>query len=441
MEGTKVYATLLGALIVGLVIGYPLGYYLAPAKVEKVEVEVPVYPLKGEILFGLIGASVAGMEWEEPVVNIAIEEVNEYAKSLGLPITFKMLIECAEGSAPKALEKLQSLHAKGVKFVFGMRWSSHCKTCLEYANENKILLLSDGSTSPLLSLTDDYLFRFTADDTFQGKAVARMYIDYGIKAVAFMQRADTWGDGLYEAIKSNFEAMGGVIIEHIRYDPEKTEFSAEIEAINTAVESAIAQYGADKVAVACISFDEIVTMQATAADYPALMSVMWFGNDGYVRSDRLREEQGENALKVRHPSTYIGITLSDKYEKFKEKFTPLVGYIPGAYACFLYDSIWIVAKAIIEAATTDTEVIKEILPQVAASYFGASGWCALNEAGDRAGGNYYIWALMTKSEIQNYGIIREHVEELDIDWGLIGVYDYITDKIEWYVPIPIPPPS
>jgi len=437
---TKTMAIMGLMLIIGLAIGYPIGRFTAPTQiVEKpVEVEVPVYPLKGEILIGLIGASTAGMEWEEPTVQIAIEDVNAYVKSLGLPIEFKAIIECAEGSAVKALEKLQSLHSQGVHFIVGMRWSSHCKACLEYANEHKIIMVSDGSTSPLLSISGDYLFRLVCDDTFQGKAIARMLVDYGIKAVAVLQRADTWGDGLYEAFKQRFEELGGVIVEHIRYDPEKTEFSAEVKAINDAIEQAIATYGADKVAVEYIGFDEAVIIQTQAADYPTLMSVPWFGSDGHVRSQRLLEEAGDLAVKTRHFCTYMGITVSDVYREFEAKFIPRVGYVPGTYACLLYDSIWIIAKSIIEAATTDPEVVKEVLPEVAKRHFGVSGWCALNEAGDRAGGNYNIWAVMSVQEIEQYGLERAGIGE-EYDWAIVGVYNYLTDSVEWFIPLPLPP--
>lgn len=449
MEGTKFYAVLLGALIIGLIIGYPLGYYAAPVREVEVIKEVPVHPLSGKTIYiGLIGASVAGMEWEEPVAKKAIEDVNNYLKAAGLDIKFDIYIECAEGSAPKALQLIQDLHARGVKYIVGLRWSSHCKSVLEYANENKIILVSDGSTSPLLAIPDDFLFRLPTDDRFQGKAMARMLWDYGIRYVAVIQRGDTWGKGLYEAFKERFEELGGEIIFYIEYDPEKTEFSSEIEQANAAVEAAIQEHGADKVAVEVIGFDEIVTMQATASDYPALMSVMWFGNDGYVRSTRLLEEQPYPAIITRHPSTYVGPTESATYNEFAEWFIKAVGYVPAAYQCYLYDSIWLIAKAILEAGTTDTEVVRKILPKVAASYFGVSGWTALNEAGDRALADYNIWGIVTRQEAEQWNLktmgewynVTVNGQLIEITWAVVGVYRSITDAVEWLIPIPLPKP-
>ncbi len=441
---TKVLGYIVVALIIGLVIGYPLGTMAAPTKIERVEVPVEVHPLEGKTIWlGHIGASVTGMEWEEPTIEIALEDVNNYCKSIGLNVTFKAYIECAEGSAVKALEKMQSLYAKGVRFITGMRWSSHCKACLEYANDNDIIMISDGSTSPKIAIPGDNLFRLPPTDLLQGPAMARMLWDYGIRAVAVLQRADDWGDGLYAAFKDRFEELGGTIIEYIRYDPEKTEFSAEISTINDAVAEAIQIYGQNAVTVEVIGFEEISIIQATAKDYPALMSIPWFGNDGYVRSTKLLEEQPDTALAGRHFSTYAGITKSEVYEKFEEKFVPKVGYVPGTYACYLYDSIWIFAKAILETGSTDPKVVKEAIPRIAASYFGASGWCNLNEDGDRAVSIYNIWAVYDPAELPNpedytwqYGPGTEQYGPGKPNWVLAGVYDPLSDSVTWFVPIP-----
>ncbi len=423
------------ALIVGIAIGYGVGIYTAPPKViTKVE-KVPVHPLADkEVLIGIIHADTWYLEGEQAAANIWLEEVNEYLKKLGLTLKFKLLFENAEGSEVKCLEKLESLAAKGVKFVLGFRYSSHAKACLEYANEHKILLISDASTAPALAIADDYLFRMPCDDRFQGKAIARMILDYGVKAVAVLQRGDTWGDGLYEAFEGRFKELGGIILERIRYDPAKTEFSAEISILNDVISNAIEKYGKSKVALLFLGFEEIAPIQATAADYPALMSIPWFGSDGHVISERLLTEQGENAVKVKHLCTYIGVTRSPIYMRFAEKYKSIVGYYPEAYDTYLYDSLWLLTRAIIEAGSTDPEIIKEILPRIAESYFGASGWCRFNEAGDRAAGNYDIWAILNSTTIEKYGLNRAGIGE-EIDWAIVGVYNYQTDAVEWLIPI------
>ena len=61
------------------------------------------------------------------------------------------------------------------------------------------------------------------------------------------------------------------------------------------------------------------------------------------------------------------------------------------YEACLYDAAWVLVKAILEAQNTEGSIIKKILPKICYDYFGASGWCALNRAGDRGFSNYGIW--------------------------------------------------
>jgi hypothetical protein len=58
------------------------------------------------------------------------------------------------------------------------------------------------------------------------------------------------------------------------------------------------------------------------------------------------------------------------------------------------------------AKSTKAHDIKEILPEVASNFFGASGWCSLNRDGDRYTANYDLWgygAIENKVQNVNYG--------------------------------------
>jgi len=417
---------LIAFLLIGLVIGGGIGYTLATTVFKPPT--VVGHPLNGaNILIGVIHADTGYVRGEGTAATIAKEEIEQYAKSLGINLKITLLFENAEGSATKAVEKFQSLVARGVKFVLGWRYSSHVKAALPYANQYKVLLISDASTSPALSIPDrGYLFRLPTDDNQQGKAIARMIIDYGVYHVAVLQRADTWADGLFDVFEKRFKELGGEVFQRIRYDPEKTEFSAEAKLLDDAIKDAISKYGKDKVGFLILSFGECVAIQAAASTYGNLMSVPWFGSDGHVLSEELIREQGNNALKVKHICTYMGIAESEVYWKFAEKYKAQMGYYPETYDTLLYDSLWLLMKTIIDTASTDPTVIKEALPKVAEKYFGASGWCALNEFGDRRAAYYNIWAVVENGTYPTPG---------ELGWARVGVYDPIADKVTWFIPL------
>jgi len=382
-------------LVTALFLTVALIVACAPAATE--EVQAPV--LSGEISIGYIAASPAHVENTLPAVKIAIDDVNAYAEALGRDVKFELYAENAEREATKALENAQTLYARGVRFIVGSNWSSQCKACLDYANENKMVMVSDGSTAPGLAIANDYLFRLPATDETQTQALAIGVLrEIGIDGLVVLHRADAWGDGNAQYIDQNFTAAGGEIAGVVRYSAEKTEFAAEIRELDKVVSEALDKYGEGKVAIAIWSFDEITTIASEAANYSTLMQVPWIGSNGITRSTRLTEEATDAAKQMRILSMMIGVSRSDKYEAFREKYMQVSDTEPGAYVTFAYDAVWILAKSILEVGEYNAEKVQVILPTIAGDYFGAGGWYKLNEYGDRGGATFEVWTVVVEGE-------------------------------------------
>lgn len=370
---------------------------VAPSPAAPTGAQQPEEGLSGEVPIGYIAASPDHVETTLPSVEIAIEDVNEYAASLGHDVQFKLYAENAETSAVKALENAQTLYARGVRFIVGPNWSSMCKSILDYANENGILVVSDGSTAPELAIADDNLFRLPATDETQTEALAKGVLDeIGLDAIVVLQRADAWGDGNYKFIEQNFGAIGGEIASRIRYNAEKREFSAEVRELDQAVGEAIEKYGEDNVAVAVWSFEEIVPIVTEAANYENLMRVPWIGSNGITRSTRLVEEATDAVDDMKILSMMIGVSRSDKYEQFREKYMAETDTEPTAYVTFAYDAVWLLTEALLEVDEYDAEKAQEIFPEIAANYVGAGGSYDLNEYGDRAAATFEVWTITTQ---------------------------------------------
>jgi len=440
-KGTGIMVIL---LIVGLVIGVPVGYFVAPTKTVEVEVpgetvevevpgetvtvevpvevEVPVPALSGTIPIGFLYSSTAHVDNTGPAVHIAVEEINEYVKSLGLELEFELVEECAESQATIALEKFQSMVAGGVKVVGGFNWSSHCKAAKDYADEHHVVIVSDGSTSPVLEISDDYIFRLAVTDATQAKALAPAMWEVGVRHLIVFQRNDAWGDGNYETIKEEFEALGGTVPHRLRYDAEKTEFSAEAAALNDEVVALNSQYGAGTVGIAVWSFGEFTAIYSACSEYPALVDALWFGSDGYGRSTTLIEEVPDS-YKTRFLCMFMGTTKSSRFDTLAtEYFERSGGIIISTYRVHAYDIMWILCKAVLEAGVYDGAVVKEVLPTVAEQYFGACGWTKLNDYGDRAESSFELWTM----ELNATGYP---------EWVVAATFDSATGKLSWYLPI------
>lgn len=421
----RVVVPVIVMLLVGLGIGAGIGYYAAPPKVTEKVVEktvtVEVQPLKGKtVKIGDITSTTTGLETEKPfITNILKPDLNDFAKKLGYDVTFEFLIDDAQGQAAIHLEKIQSYKAMGVSLVIGGRWSSQAQAALSYVNENNMLLFSPSSTSPLLAIKGDNLFRMCPNDLVQSPAIAEMLKSWGLKAVIIMQRGDAWADGIYNILEKELPKRGITILDRVRYAAEVTEFSSYLAKMEDTAKAAVAQYGKDAVAVEVLSFEEIVTIVTQAKDYPTIYNLFWFGSDGTTFQQRLIDDAPTHASKLKLFSTLAAPADSPKYRALYDRYYALVKQPFDFYTSCTYDIGWTLAYGVIQSQSTDPKAIIPLIHPITYNMFGASGWTRLDENGDRYAANYDIWG---------YGDPDGDGKIESVHYGL---YDGTTGKVTW----------
>jgi branched-chain amino acid transport system substrate-binding protein len=410
-------------LIVGLVIGAGVGYFMAPTKteVEEKTVEVEVEPLAGKtVKIGNIIASDPGLEWDVPYTDdILIPDMNELADALGYDVTFDLLIDSAQSQAAIHLEKVQSFKAMDVNLVIGGRWSSQASGALSYVNENNILLWSPSSTAPTLRIADDNLFRMCPDDTVQAPAIAEMLWSWGIQAIIVIQRADAWADGIYNILKPEFEEKGGVVAEQIRYQTESREFSSYLASAESKAQELVDEYGADHVGIELICFGEDGGPLLTQVeDYPTLYSLAWFGSDGSAMTQLILDNAPSQVAHVSLPSTYAAPGKSEVFDNLYDRYVSVTGISMGYYSACAYDIMTTLFESVTSAQSTDPEDLTQLQFDVTYGKWGASGWTLLNDAGDRKASNYNIWGF-------------SYIEDEPV-FALYGLYDGAAGSVAWY---------
>jgi branched-chain amino acid transport system substrate-binding protein len=396
-------------LVVGLVIGAGAGYMLAPKGGETivevpVEVPVEVHPFQGQTLrMGKTSLSTEGLETTVPLVDDIIEpDLQDYLDLTGLDITIDILIEDNQGSESIALEKTQSFKAMGINIVFGHGWSGQCSASLSYVNENDMILISGSSTSPLLAIADDMLFRTCPTDFVQAPAIATMWETWGAKAVLFFYRGDAWGDGIYNLLDAGgeLEAHNIVNLGEVRYAPESTEFSNYLDLANGILGEAIEEYGGARyVGFQYFGFSESRTYQTQAADYPNVQGVIWMSTESGGRGERMIDETGELCLQTRHFSSLMGVDEgSYLWKSFEERYYTATQYMPSFYSAVDYDASWLVLKSVLETSSMDASDIANIIIDVSSVHHGLSGWLQLTPEGDRAAQIFDIWGYMEQDD-------------------------------------------
>jgi branched-chain amino acid transport system substrate-binding protein len=410
-------------LVVGLIVGGGVGYFAAPPKVvtETNTVTVEVQPLDGKtIQVGYISSTTVGLETAPALVqDLMATDYNAYAAKLGYDTEFQYLIDDATGQAAVHLEKVQGFKSMDISVFIGGGWSSMASAALSYCNDNDMLQWSSSSTSPLLAIADDNLYRMCPDDTIQAPAISRMIQSMGVKYIIVIQRGDAWADGIWNFLEPHFTANGGVILEKIRYAGEATEFANYLQQAEDKLAPAIAQYGVDKCAIEVIAFSESVTMVTQAEDFPNVYSVKWFGSDGTSLTQQHVDDAPTQSMHLHIYSTLAAPAESVKFNDLYDRYFALVSQPFGYYSACSYDIGWVITETMLEAQSTDALDIIPLQATTCFNSFGASGWNLLNAAGDRAGSNYQIWG---------YGDIGEGVQNV-----VYGLYDAITDSVSWNI--------
>jgi branched-chain amino acid transport system substrate-binding protein len=414
-------------LVVGLVVGAGAGYFMAPKETVVEDggdggtVTVEVAPLAGKnIQLGYISSTTTGLETAVPLVeDILTVDYNAYLDKLGMDTTVEFLIDDATGQAAVHLEKVQGYKSMDINVFIGGGWSSQAQAALSYCNDNDMLMWSSSSTSPLLAIADDNLYRMCPTDLIQAPAIAEMLWSAGIEAVILIQRGDAWADGIYNYLEPAYTAKGGVILEKIRYAGEATEFANYLQTAEDIAEDAVAEYGEGHVGVEIISFSEFVVMMSQAQDFPTVYDLTWFGSDGTTLSQQACDDAPEQVEHLKVHSTYAAPADSDKFNDLYERYFALVAQPFGYYSACSYDIGWVLMESMMNTQSLDATVLIPVQHRTAYNNFGASGWNQLNEDGDRYGSNYQIWSY--------------HYEDDVVVPYVSGLFDGITKQVTWYV--------
>ncbi|RLE59186.1 MAG: hypothetical protein DRJ35_06310 [Thermoprotei archaeon] len=140
-------------VILGSIIGYIIFLQTGVPQTTKSENEIEVVPIGALLL--LSGAQESYGKRGQAALQLAIEDVNKYAESIGSRFRFKLLPEDTKTDPQTAVEKIQSLATLGVKVVIGPYTSAETAAVKTFADSSKIVVVSPASISSNLALSGD----------------------------------------------------------------------------------------------------------------------------------------------------------------------------------------------------------------------------------------------------------------------------------------------
>ncbi len=406
-------------IIVGAAAGVAVGYFAAPRYAAGATCASGQTYTLGGLLDLSKDLSSQGKRAQRSTA-MAIDDVNSFLSTGGCSSKFAITVDDYQLDNAMGLTDLTNFASSGVQVVIGPLNSGTAQYILSYANSHNIVLISPSSTSPLLAINNDFLFRTVPNDAAQGMADARMIYYRGATQLIIVYRDDAYGGGLANATATRFASLGGTVVEKIKYDTATTDFSSVLGKVSTDYNNSNVSPNVGKVALDFVSFEEFgsIIIEAQQAHYMFYNDPMpWFGTDGEANDAVLVSNVTTGPLlqHVRLPSTLYAPTNSSKTVDFLNRYnTKYSPDICDAYCLSAYDDVWLAALSTLQAGKYDGATIQKIVPTVASNMFGVTGWMGLQPSGDRIPTTYQIWSVQSGPK-----------------WVLAGSWDQSTDTVSW----------
>ncbi len=298
-------------------------------------------PVTGDLAF-LGPPEVAG-------ARLAVEDINAAGGVFGADVR---LVEGDSGDTNQdiANPEVDRLLAENVDSIHGAASSAVSKLVIDKITGAGVIHFSPANTSPDFTTYDDggLYFRTAPSDLLQGKVLADQVLAEGNETVAVLYRQESYGQGLADAFKENFEAAGGVVDPFTAYAVDTENFDAEVEAI----------VAADPDAIVVIGFAESANILTTMFERgigPDNKNVWGVdGNIGGIGAE-LADPSIISGMKGTEPSVDLS-SISDFTDRLDGAYEGGVGGV-FAYGAETYDSIIIVALAALVAGVDDSIAI------------------------------------------------------------------------------------
>jgi branched-chain amino acid transport system substrate-binding protein len=295
-------------------------------------------PVTGDLAF-LGPPEVAG-------ARLALEDINAAGGVFGADVR---LVEGDSGDTNQdiANPEVDRLLAEGVDSIHGAASSAVSKLVIDKITGAGVIHFSPANTSPDFTTYDDggLYFRTAPSDLLQGKVLADQVLDEGNETVAVLYRQESYGQGLADAFKENFEAAGGAVEPFTAYAVDTENFDAEVEAI----------VAADPDAIVVIGFAESANILTTMFERgigPDNKNVWGVdGNIGGIGAE-LADPSIIAGMRGTEPSVDLS-AISDFTGRLDGAYEGGVGGV-FAYGAETYDSIIIVALAALVAGVDDS---------------------------------------------------------------------------------------
>jgi branched-chain amino acid transport system substrate-binding protein len=341
-------------------------------------------------------------------VDLAIQDINAAGGVLGKDAEH-LRGDSGDTSSEIAQQTVDAHIAAGVGAIIGAASSGVSLTVIDKIASAGIVQISPANTSPELSTyaEDGYYFRTAPSDTFQGAILGQLMAKNGAKNAVFILIDDSYGNGLTKYARAAFTGQATEVI----YDPQATEFAADVAKAKAAKPDAIAIIG-------FVETTKIIAELAKQGIGPK--NVKTYLVDGNLSGSAYKDLPAGvmNGVKATTPGVYVEGDFKNRLLAVDPSLTDFT------YAAESYDAVILAALAAEQAGKTDGTSIRDNMISV------SSGGTKCTTFAD-------CKALIAEGTDIDYDGVSGPVEfdaNGDPSKATMGVYEYTSN--DKYVPRP-----
>ena len=323
-----------GALVAGgAALGYPA---LAGAQASN--------PIRIGHLTPLTGFLGALGEYAVQGIRMAAEEINASGGLLGRPI--ELISEDSVNPQTASSKAQRMIEQNKVQVLMGEINSASALTIAQVAERNKTLFMSIGARSDALrgKNCNRYTFHVDIPVTVMVNAAGEALLRQGLvkgKKIYALTSDYLFGHDLSKAAKNFFTKNGGTVIGDELVPTDLTDFSAQLIKIRQARPDLVAtNLGGNQVTNFVKQYAEF-GLQFPVAGFNLNTADAWAA--------------GEGNLGGIWPTVWHHELKTPGSQAFVEKFTKKYGRIPENHAWIEYVSLMMLAQAIRETKSVDTD--------------------------------------------------------------------------------------
>jgi branched-chain amino acid transport system substrate-binding protein len=280
---------------------------------------------------------------------MGVEEINKEGGVLGKPIKLVLDDDRSMPGESATIVRKQIANDKVVA-ILGEFASSRSLEGGPICQENKIPMVSPGSTNPKVTEIGNYIFRTCFMDSFQGTVMARFALSKGYKKAAILtDEKQDYSKGLAQYFREVFTQNGGQIVKEQSYSGGDKDFRAQLTSIKSTKPDVIFVPG---------YYNEVALIARQARQFGVKAPFM--GGDGW-EGDALLKVAG-NSLDGCFFSTHFSADNQDPaVQAFINNYKAKFGMVPDCQAALGYDTVRILAEAIKRAGSTDAAALRDAI--------------------------------------------------------------------------------